>query len=95
MGFLCSAWAFFALRGICSGENKKIGKKGENFTNCLKNWRDFGKIRGNFRRFCSEKKAIWKAIGRIFWCKKKFMIFQKNFDEKLIENNAGIFCKLL
>jgi len=46
---------------------KKIGKKGENFTNFWKNWRDFGKIRGNFRRFCSEKKAIWKAIGRIFW----------------------------
>ena len=56
----------FALGKICSGE-KKIGKKGENFTNFQKNWRDFGKIRGNFRRFCSEKKAIWKAIGRIFW----------------------------
>ena len=60
----------FALGKICSGEKKKIGKKGENlenFTNFWKNGRDFGKIRRNFRRFCSEKKMILKAIGRIFW----------------------------
>ncbi|HON45023.1 MAG TPA: hypothetical protein PLR86_06740 [Planctomycetota bacterium] len=56
----------FTLGKICSGEKKKIGKKGENFANFRKNWRDFGKNRGNFRRFCSEKKAILKAIGRIF-----------------------------
>ncbi|MBP7020565.1 MAG: hypothetical protein KBC30_01910 [Planctomycetes bacterium] len=67
-GVKCCSGRKVALGKICSsGENKKIGKKGENFTNFLKNWRDFGKIRGNFRRFCSEKKAIWKAIGRIFW----------------------------
>ena len=56
----------FTLGKICSREKKKIGKKGENFANFRKNWRDFGKNRGNFRRFCSEKKAILKAIGRIF-----------------------------
>jgi len=47
MGFLCSAWAFFALRRICSGENKKIGKKGENLADFRKNMRDFGKIGEN------------------------------------------------
>ena len=47
-----------ALGKIYSGEKKKIGKKGENLANFRKNWRDFGKIRGNFRRFCSEKKMI-------------------------------------
>ena len=53
------------------------------------------KIGGNFKRFCSEKKAILKAIGRIFWYEKKFVIFRKNFDEKLIENNVNIECKSL
>jgi len=52
---------------ICSEEKKKIGKKGENLANFRKNGRYFAKNRGNFRRFYSEKKAILKAIGRIFW----------------------------
>ena len=34
----------FTLGKICSGKKKKIGKKGENFANFRKNWRDFGKI---------------------------------------------------
>jgi len=82
-------WGKYAL-----GRRRKF-KKGEILQTVLKNWRDFAKNRGNFRRFCSEKKAILKVIGRIFWCKKKFMIFQKNFDKKLIENNVNIEYKLL
>jgi len=46
---------------------EEIIKKGENVANFRQNGRDFAKNRGNFRKFCSEKKTIWKAIGRIFW----------------------------
>jgi len=61
----------------CSGEKKKIGKKGDNLANFRKNGRYFAKNRGNFRRFYSEKKTILKAIGRIF---KNFLVKEKNDD---------------
>jgi len=69
----------FTLGKICSEKKKKIGKKGENFANFRKNWRDFGKNRGNFRRFCSEKKTIWKANRKNFLMREKIGDFLKKF----------------
>gem|GEM_PF-1390165 len=45
-------WGKYAL-----GRRRKF-KKGGILENFRKNWREFEKNRGNFRRFCSEKKAI-------------------------------------
>ena len=41
--FICSGENML----ICSEENKKIGKKGENLADFRKNMRDFGKIGEN------------------------------------------------
>jgi len=49
------------------GRRRKLAKKERILPIFRKIGRDFGKIRGNFKRFCSEKKTIWKVIGRIFW----------------------------
>ena len=69
---------------ICSGENmlwgeEEIIKKGENVANFRQNGRDFAKNRGNFRKFCSEKKNDLEGNRKNFLVRKKIGDFLKEF----------------